>query len=68
MNRNTLLADLAKYTAWSDANPLKAPLIELTRRDLGDIERAEQKAARAAAAATAAAARAKLPWWKRILA
>lgn len=63
-----LSQDLATFTGWSDANPMKSVLINLTLKDLETIEREEARQRRVQAATAKAAAKAALPWYKRIFA
>lgn len=60
--------DLATFESWSDALPLKAVMLSLTRRDLYLLGEEEKSRERAREAAQRAAERAAMPFWRRWLA
>jgi len=62
----TLEAELATFAAWADANPMKAVLVELTKRDIATIKSAQESQARTQAAIAKQAAFNALPWFKKL--
>jgi hypothetical protein len=65
-NLATLEAELETFTAWSDANPMKATLVELTKRDIARLHRAQESEVRTQAAIAKQAAFNALPWFKKL--
>ena len=61
-----LEADLETFTAWSDSNPMKSVLVELTNRDIARLQRATESEARTQAAIAKRAAYNALPWYKKL--
>ena len=62
----TLEAELATFNTWSDSNPMKAVLVELTKRDIATIKAAQESEARKQAAIAKQAAFNSLPWYKKL--
>lgn len=62
----TLTSELATFTAWSDSNPMKTVLVDLTKSDIARLQRAIESEARTQAAIAKRKAFNALPWFKKL--